>query len=46
MQAIDVVRRASPKMQASILMFTYFNPIMRRGLEQFCREIKEAGASG
>ena len=45
-QAIDVVRRASPKMQASILMFTYFNPIMRRGLEQFCRDIKEAGASG
>ncbi|CAL5219252.1 g1048 [Coccomyxa viridis] len=45
-KAIDVVRRASPKMQASILMFTYFNPIMRRGLEQFCRDIKEAGASG
>ena len=46
MQAIDVVRRVSPKIQASILMFTYFNPIMRRGAEQFCRDIKEAGASG
>ena len=33
-------------MQASIVMFTYFNPIMRRGAERFCREIKEAGASG
>ena len=41
-----MVRRVSPKIQASILMFTYFNPIMRRGAEKFCRDIKEAGASG
>ena len=27
-------------------MFTYFNPIMRRGSERFCQQIKEAGASG
>ena len=46
MQVIEVVRKVSPHIQASIVMFTYFNPIMRRGAEQFCREIKEAGASG
>ena len=45
-QVIDVVRRVSPKIRASIVMFTYLNPIMRRGAEQFCRDIKEAGASG
>ena len=42
-QVIDVVRRVSPKIRASLVMFTYFNPIMRRGAEQFCRDIKEAG---
>ena len=45
-QVIDVVRRVSPQIRASIVMFTYFNPIMRRGAEQFCRDIREAGASG
>ena len=46
MQAIEVVRRVSPKIKAPIIMFTYFNPIMRRGSERFCQQIKEAGASG
>ena len=45
-QVIDVVRRVSPQIRASIVMFTYFNPIMRRGAERFCRDIREAGASG
>ena len=40
------MRRVRPKIRASIVMFTYFNPIMRRGAEQFCRDIKAAGASG
>ena len=33
-------------MRAPIIMFTYYNPIMRRGLETFCAQIKEAGAAG
>ena len=41
-----MVRRVSPKIKAPIIMFTYFNPIMRRGSERFCQQIKEAGASG
>ena len=46
MQVIEVVRKVSPKIKAPIIMFTYFNPIMRRGCEVFCRQIKEAGALG
>ena len=46
MQVIEVVRKVSPKISAPIIMFTYFNPIMRRGSERFCQQIKEAGASG
>lgn len=45
-KVLDVVRRASPKMKAPIVLFTYYNPIMARGLDEFCRDIKAAGASG
>ena len=29
-----------------IVLFTYLNPVLRRGLERFCREAAEAGADG
>jgi hypothetical protein len=43
---IDVVRQVSPQIKAPLVLFTYYNPIMRRGMSTFCRQIKEAGASG
>ena len=44
---LGVVRAAtSSGVRAPIVMFTYYNPIMARGLDTFCRQIKEAGASG
>jgi len=43
---IDIVRKVSPTMRAPIVMFTYYNPIMRRGVEKYIKQIKEAGASG
>ena len=46
MQVLDVVRQASATIRAPIVMFTYYNPIMARGLDKFCRQAKEAGASG
>ena len=45
-QVIDVVRQVSPSISAPIVMFTYFNPIMARGLDKFCEQISSAGASG
>ena len=45
-QVIDVVREVSPTITAPIVMFTYFNPIMARGLDTFCAQISAAGASG
>lgn len=32
--------------QAPIVLFCYFNPIMARGLDKFCADIRAAGASG
>eukprot|EP00951_Prasinocladus_malaysianus_P005806 scaffold40944_cov31-Prasinocladus_malaysianus.AAC.1 len=31
---------------APIVLFCYYNPIMRRGLEKFCEQARAAGASG
>jgi len=45
-QVIDLVRRVSPSTSAALVLFTYFNPIMRRGMDRFCEEISEAGVSG
>ncbi|PNH12743.1 Tryptophan synthase alpha chain [Tetrabaena socialis] len=45
-RVIEMVRRTAPGMKAPLVMFTYYNPIMRKGLEKFCQTIKDAGASG
>ena len=41
-----MVERVSPRIRAQLVMFTYYNPIMRRGAERFCQQAKAAGASG
>mgnify|MGYP001807245605 CR=1 FL=1 len=45
-KVIEMVRRTAPAMKAPLVMFTYYNPIMRKGLDNFARTIKEAGAAG
>jgi tryptophan synthase alpha chain len=45
-KVLDVVRRAAPHITAPVVMFTYYNPIMARGLDTFCRQAREAGARG
>ncbi|KXZ52820.1 hypothetical protein GPECTOR_8g204 [Gonium pectorale] len=45
-RVIEMVRKTAPAMKAPLVMFTYYNPIMRKGLDNFCRTIKEAGAAG
>lgn len=43
---LDLVRRVSPDMQAPIILFTYYNPILNRGIERFMADIAAAGAKG
>lgn len=45
-KVLAVVREASATIKAPLVMFTYYNPIMARGLDKFCQQAKEAGASG
>ncbi|KAG1681312.1 hypothetical protein FOA52_007358 [Chlamydomonas sp. UWO 241] len=42
---IALVAKVSPTIKAPIVMFTYYNPIMRRGMDTFMKQIKAAGAS-
>ena len=41
-----MLSEASPSVSAPIVLFTYFNPIMARGLEKFCADVRAAGGSG
>ncbi|KAI8477387.1 MAG: tryptophan synthetase alpha subunit [Monoraphidium minutum] len=43
---VGMVRQVAPQLKAPLVLFTYFNPILRKGLDKFCVMIKEAGASG
>jgi tryptophan synthase alpha chain len=43
---LDVVRQVSPELQAPIILFTYYNPILNRGIDLFLQQIAAAGAKG
>lgn len=43
---LAMVAEVSPSLRAPLLMFTYYNPIMARGADNFCRQAKAAGISG
>lgn len=45
-RVLDLVRETTPKLNAPIVLFTYYNPILNRGIEPFLQEIKAAGVSG
>lgn len=45
-RVLGVVKKVSPSISAPIVLFTYFNPIMARGLDTFCKQVRDVGASG
>jgi tryptophan synthase alpha chain len=45
-QVLDLVRQVAPAINAPIILFTYYNPILNRGIEQFLQDIAAAGARG
>lgn len=45
-QVLALVKRVSPDLQAPIILFTYYNPILNRGIETFLQQIAEAGVKG
>jgi len=43
---LEMVREVAPTIRAPIILFTYYNPILNRGIETFLQEIAEAGVKG
>jgi tryptophan synthase alpha chain len=43
---LAIVQEVSPELQAPIILFTYYNPILNRGVEPFVQALATAGVSG
>lgn len=43
---IELVRTVSPQLRSPLILFTYYNPILNLGIEQFLQQIYDAGARG
>jgi tryptophan synthase alpha chain len=45
-QVLDMVREITPELNAPIILFTYYNPILSLGVEEFLKQIADAGVKG
>lgn len=43
---IEVVKDVAPNLQAPLVLFNYYNPILNRGIESFLKQIADAGVKG
>lgn len=43
---LQLVKQSAPNLRAPIILFTYYNPILNRGIEKFLKDIAEVGAKG
>lgn len=43
---LKMLAEVTPNLKAPIILFTYYNPILHRGLETFCQQIAQAGVKG
>jgi len=43
---LEVLRRFRGEHETPVVLFTYLNPVMRYGFEDFCRDAVDAGADG
>lgn len=45
-QVLEMVERISPNLRSPIILFTYYNPILHRGIEPFLQQLVKAGVAG
>lgn len=43
---LEMLKTVSPQLQAPVILFTYYNPILNRGIETFFTQIAEVGVKG
>ena len=45
-QVLEMVESVSPTLLTPIILFTYYNPILNRGIEPFLQQLARAGVAG
>lgn len=45
-RVLEMVKALSPNLHTPIILFTYYNPILNRGIELFLQQIADAGVRG
>ena len=45
-QVLEMLKGISPSLRSPIILCTYYNPILHRGVDKFLRQIKDAGVAG
>ncbi|NMF83673.1 tryptophan synthase subunit alpha [Nodosilinea sp. P-1105] len=45
-QVLTMVQSVAPQLQAPLILFTYYNPILNRGIDTFMADIAAAGVAG
>ncbi|MDZ8187139.1 MAG: tryptophan synthase subunit alpha [Nostoc sp. ChiSLP02] len=45
-QVLEMVQATTPKLRSPIVLFTYYNPILHRGIEKFLQQVAAAGVAG
>lgn len=45
-QVLEMVESVSPTLRSPIILFTYYNPILNRGIEPFLQQLTKAGVAG
>jgi indole-3-glycerol-phosphate lyase len=43
---LAMLKEVTPQLSCPVVIYSYFNPIVRRGLADFAAAVKEAGAHG
>jgi tryptophan synthase alpha chain len=43
---LEMVKEVSPSLRSPLILFTYYNPILHRGIEPFLQQIADAGVAG
>jgi tryptophan synthase alpha chain len=45
-QVLEMLQAITPSIKAPIILFTYYNPILHRGIDKFLQQIAAAGVAG
>lgn len=45
-RVLEMVESVSPTLRSPIILFTYYNPILNRGIEPFLQQLAKAGVAG